>query len=85
MGGERQAKAMLSARAAIILLGATCITAQTVLLRELLVQYHGNEFSVGVILGNWVAASALGAFLAGRRTWRSHPAGAFILLTALFS
>jgi len=76
---------MLSARAAIILLGVACITAQTVLLRELLVQYHGNEFSVGVILGNWVAASALGAFLAGRRTWQGGPVHSFIRLTFLVS
>jgi len=85
MGGDGDARGVFSVRVAILFLGVAGITAQTVLLRELLVQYHGNEFSVGVIIGNWVAASALGAFLAGRRSWRSYPAGTFVLLTTLFS
>jgi len=85
MTGEGYVRGLLSTRVAILFLGVAGITAQTVLLRELLVQYHGNEFSIGVMIGNWVAASALGAFLAGRRNWRRHPAGSFVLLTTLFS
>lgn len=40
--------------------------AQTILLRELLSQFAGSELYIGVIIGNWIAAEALGAFVAGR-------------------
>lgn len=82
--GEGTARGLFPVRIAILFLGVAGIAAQTLLLRELLVQYHGNEFSVGIIIGNWVAASALGAFLAGSRRWSGHPARPFVLLTTLF-
>jgi len=85
MGGKHSVRDMFSAKAAIISLGVAGITAQALLLRELLVQFHGNEFSVGTIIGNWVAAEALGVYLAGRSSLRSHPVKAFITLTAVFS
>lgn len=71
---------------AILVLGFAGIIAQTALLRELLIQFSGNEFSVGIIIGNWVAAEAFGAFVAGRYLkQRQMDAGFFILLTLLFS
>ncbi|HEY6838162.1 MAG TPA: hypothetical protein VI389_05400, partial [Geobacteraceae bacterium] len=52
--------------ASLLVLGASGIAAQTVLLRELLILFAGNELSLGVIIGAWVAAEALGAFTAGK-------------------
>lgn len=40
---------------------------QLVLLRELLVIFHGNDLVIGIILANWLAAEALGAFFVGKR------------------
>jgi len=85
MGEERTATVLFFVRCAIVLLGVGGITAQSVLLRELLVQYHGNEFSVGIIIGNWVAAAALGAFLAGMVRRGGDPARQFVILTAVFT
>ncbi len=50
----------------IIVIGASGIIAQIVLIRELLVSFQGNELSIGFILGNWLLAEALGSYLAGK-------------------
>ena len=70
---------------AVLCLGFGGIVAQTVLLRELLVLFSGNEFSIGVIIGSWVVAEAAGALAAGRwgSLFRGRPP-VFIALTALF-
>ncbi len=47
----------------IIIIGASGIIAQITLIRELLVNFQGNELSLGLILGNWLMAEALGSFL----------------------
>ncbi len=47
----------------IIIIGASGIIAQIVLIRELLVSFQGNELSIGFILGNWLIAEALGSYL----------------------
>jgi spermidine synthase len=47
----------------IIVIGASGIIAQIVLIRELLVSFQGNELSIGLILGNWLITEALGSFL----------------------
>ena len=57
---------------ALFVIGATGITSQLVLLRELLTVFLGNELSLGIILACWLALEALGSWLAGRlkpRTW----------------
>jgi len=74
------------ARACAVTVGATGIVAQTVLLREILAQFAGNELYVGLIIGIWIAAEALGALLAGRFSGiRRSPVAAFLKLTLLFS
>lgn len=74
------------ARACAITVGATGIVAQTVLLREILAQFAGNELYIGLIIGIWIAAEALGALLAGRSSAvRRSPVAAFLNLTLLFS
>jgi len=43
------------------------MAAHTVLLRELLILFAGNEFSVGVIIGSWIVAEAGGAVATGHQ------------------
>ncbi len=54
----------------VLMLGAVSQVTQIVLLRELLMIFHGNELSIGIILAAWMAwvgvGSALGAAIAGR-------------------
>jgi len=61
---------------AFLLMGFTFTIAQTVLARELLVAFSGNELSIGLVLGSWLLLEALGSAAAGR--WASrlprHPA-----------
>ena len=52
----------------VLMLGVAAQVAQVLLLRELLMVFHGNELSIGLILAAWMlwvgAGSRLGAFLA---------------------
>jgi spermidine synthase len=54
----------------VLMMGLVSQIAQVVLLRELLMLFHGNELTIGVILAAWMAwvgiGSALGAYLAER-------------------
>ncbi len=54
----------------VLMLGMVSQIAQVVLLRELLMVFHGNELSIGIILSAWMAwvgvGSGLGAFVAER-------------------
>ncbi len=50
----------------LLLMGLSSITAQIVLLRELLVSFLGNELTLGVILASWLILVAAGSFLAGK-------------------
>jgi len=47
-------------------MGLSSITAQIVLLRELLVSFLGNELTLGVILASWLILVAAGSFLIGK-------------------
>lgn len=72
-------------RSAILILGLSGMVAHTVLLRELLILFAGNEFSVGVIIGGWIVAEAGGAVTAGRWILRGRePTRPFFALTLLF-
>ncbi|MCJ7544210.1 MAG: fused MFS/spermidine synthase, partial [Phycisphaerae bacterium] len=50
-------------------LGVSAITAQLVLMREMLAAFCGNELVLGVLLGNWLLLTGLGSFL-GRAAGR---------------
>jgi spermidine synthase len=52
-------------RANLSLIGFTAVTAQVVLMRELLVVFYGNELALGVMLANWLFWTALGSSLVG--------------------
>ncbi|RKY57408.1 MAG: hypothetical protein DRP95_07025 [Candidatus Latescibacterota bacterium] len=51
---------------AILFMGATAISGQIVLLRELMVAFYGNELSLGVMLSAWLAWGAVGSWVLGR-------------------
>ena len=44
-------------------MGFSGLVAQILLLREFLIIFSGNEFSIGVILANWLILEACGSFL----------------------
>jgi spermidine synthase len=58
-------KAGCGVRAVLILIGVTAAIAQIVLLRELMVVFHGNETSIGLMLASWLFWTAAGSSLAG--------------------
>lgn len=66
---------------AIAGLGVSAIIAQLTLMREMLGVFCGNELILGIILGNWLFLTGLGAAL-GRSAGRWKNPGA-ILVTAL--
>jgi len=70
----------------LLVLGASGIVAQTILLRELLVLFAGNEFSLGIIFAAWVACEAAGSLVADRKC-RLLPEGVntFVFASLLFS
>lgn len=71
---------------ALFILGFTGIAAQTVLVREFLVLFSGNELSLGAIIGFWLLAEAAGAFFAGvLLEHRTASAASFSYLTLLFA
>ncbi|MDD2752818.1 MAG: spermine synthase, partial [Candidatus Omnitrophica bacterium] len=70
----------------VLIIGASGIIAQILLLRELLVSFYGNELTLGLILANWITLEACGAFLAGKFIDRiKNSANILVLLEILFS
>ena len=57
---------ILPLKLSLLIMGLSGITAQIVLLRELLVSFLGNELTLGVILANWLVLVAIGSFLIGK-------------------
>ncbi|HID93296.1 MAG TPA: spermine synthase, partial [bacterium (Candidatus Stahlbacteria)] len=51
---------------AIILVGFTSVLTQTLLIRELVTVFYGNELTIGVMLAAWLAWGAVGSFVLGR-------------------
>lgn len=69
----------------ILATGLSGLIAQVLILRELLVNFRGNELTLGLILGNWVVAEALGAFLPARFADKAkHKDRLFIILQVFF-
>jgi spermidine synthase len=70
----------------VLVIGASGLIAQVLLLRELLVSFYGNELVLGIILANWVILEALGAFLAGKYSDRiKNKLNLFVILQVTFS
>lgn len=71
---------------AVVLMGFSGLVAQIVLLREMMIVFHGNELSIGVILANWLLLESAGAYFLGRRISRTERTlQYFILVKVLFS
>ncbi len=51
---------------AVFLIGFTAMSAQIVLLRQLIAVFYGNEISLGILLGAWLFWGAVGSWLLGR-------------------
>jgi spermidine synthase len=74
---------------AILVLGLSGMVAQVLLLRELLVIFHGNELTIGIILGNWLVLEAIGSFFLGKQIEKIRPkleafVAAQLLVSVLF-
>ncbi len=57
---------MRALRLILGLIGFTAVTAQVVLMRELLVLFSGTEISLGLMLASWLLWTAFGSGVAGR-------------------
>lgn len=62
---EIRAKKAYSLQISSIIVGISGITGQLLLLREMLISFHGNELIVGLVIANWLLAEAFGAYLGG--------------------
>lgn len=51
---------------ALLLMGFTSLIVQTLLIREFLITFYGNELTIGLILANWIILEALGSRLSSR-------------------
>ena len=70
---------------AILAMGFSGLVAEILLLREFLIVFSGNEFSIGVILAHWLILEAFGAFFLGRIIEkRKNKLELFTLITLLF-
>lgn len=56
---------------AIVVLGLSAIVTQTILLREFLTVFSGNELVIGIVLANWMVLTGAGSFL-GRYTEKTR-------------
>ncbi|MFB3779025.1 MAG: fused MFS/spermidine synthase [Bryobacteraceae bacterium] len=77
---------MRTLRAVIFLIGFTSVTAQVVLMRELLVLFSGAEISLGFMLASWLLWTAAGSGLAGKiRPGRIPPRRLTAVLVIVFA
>jgi len=70
----------------ILLKGSSAVIAQTLLIRELLVVFYGNELTFSIILCIWLIAGAVGSsFLAGLFIKTKDPLRPYCLFQALLA
>jgi spermidine synthase len=70
---------------AILAMGFSGLVAEIFLLREFLIVFSGNEFSIGIILANWLILEAFGASLLGRKAEKiQNRLETFVVITVLF-
>ena len=69
-----------------VLMGFGFAVTQSLLIRELLVAFFGNELSIGLILGIWLVLEAVGSGILGRWAdrWKGSPSS-FGFLQVLFA
>lgn len=88
-GCKEKADDFLSARRivpphllAVLLLGIVSQVAQVLFLRELLMVFHGNEFSIGLILAAWLAWVGVGSRVGAAFVWRINRPLLFLAISA---
>lgn len=70
----------------VLITGLSGLTAQILLLRELLINFQGNELTIGIILANWLISEAIGVFIFGKIIDKlKNKTNAFIMLQIFFS
>jgi len=70
----------------VFVTGISGIVAQTLLIRELLVVFEGNEFSLGLIFGNWLLLESVGCYFVGKKIeYIKDKILNFVFLQILFS
>src|SRR4030043_1265398 len=73
-------------KASLLIMGASGLVAQIVLLRELLISFLGNELTLGIILANWLILEAIGSFLIGKTVEKvKKKMEAYVFLQIFFS
>ena len=50
----------------LLIMGVSGIVGQILLMRELFISFLGNEFTLGIILANWIILEAIGSFMIGK-------------------
>ncbi len=71
---------------ATLVTGFNGMVIQLLLLREMLVVFHGNDLAIGIIFSNWLVCEALGAYFVGRRIELTKRVKEwFITLSVLFA
>jgi spermidine synthase len=73
-----------SLRISLLMKGLSGIIAQVILMRELLVSFHGNELTLGIILANWLILVAIGSFIAGKTQEKAESRREVFVLFQLF-
>jgi spermidine synthase len=73
-----------SVRITLLIKGLSGIIAQVLLMRELLVSFHGNELTLGVILANWLILVAIGSFILGKTVESMQRRSEIFVLFQLF-
>ena len=70
----------------VLVVGLSGLVTQSLLLRELLVSFLGNELTLGIILANWIIQEALGVFIIGKIIDRARrKIDVFVILQIIFS
>ncbi|MCM8781681.1 MAG: hypothetical protein NC828_01300 [Candidatus Omnitrophica bacterium] len=71
---------------ALILMGFTSLVVQTLLIREFLITFYGNELTIGLILACWIISEALGSSVASRFSDKTKsPTSIYAFLQVLIS
>lgn len=66
---------------ALVLMGFTSLFVQTLLIREFLISFYGNELIIGLILANWIILEAIGSLSSSRLSLKiRQPLLAYALL-----
>ena len=71
---------------ALGVMGVVFLISQVLILRTFLLVFQGNEFSIGIVLGNWFLLEALGSWVFGRRAARArNPRTSFVRIQLALS